>query len=224
MSRPQLFFISGLGADHRAFDRIELGGYDQRHLPWLIPDKKESFQDYVKRMAEPIQAAENPVVIGLSLGGMMASEMTTFIPHMRAILVSSIKAPEERSALLKIGRVFPAQRLITGGALKKMSFLWSAAKRKYPKEDVDHMMQMFHDQDERFLKWAIVNAPLWKGRGVQERITHIHGTADQMFPVRRINNHIELEGGTHLMVYTRGKEVTELLKQELKRLESVNAQ
>lgn len=221
MSKPQLFFISGLGADHRAFDRIELEDYDQTHLPWLIPEKKESFHDYVRRMAEPIAAAENPIVIGLSLGGMMASEMTTFVPQMRAILVSSIKAPEERSVLLKLGRTFPVQRLVTGRSLKKMSFLWSMAKRKYPKEDVDHMMQMFHDQDDRFLKWAIVNAPLWKGRGDAERISQIHGTADQMFPIHRLSNHITVEGGTHLMVYTRGKEVTELLKQELIRIEGV---
>lgn len=221
MSRPQLFFISGLGADHRAFDRIELPDYEQCHLPWLIPEKKETFEEYVRRMARPIEEADRPVVIGLSLGGMMASEMTTFIPQMRAILVSSIKAPEERSALLKIGRVFPAQRLVTGNALKRMSFLWTLAKRKYPKEEVDHMIRMFREQDERFLKWAIVNAPKWKGRGVAERISHIHGTADQMFPVKRINGHIPLEGGSHLMVYTRAREVTELLKQELKRLEGV---
>ncbi|TNF28360.1 MAG: alpha/beta hydrolase [Bacteroidetes bacterium] len=221
MSRPQLFFISGLGADHRAFDRIDIEGYEQRHLPWLVPDRKESFQSYVRRMAEPIHEAENPVVIGLSLGGMMASEMTTFIPHMKAILVSSIKAPEERSVLLKIGRVFPAQQLVSGNALKRMSFLWTMAKRKYPKDEVDHMIRMFREQDERFLKWAIVNAPKWKGRGDIERISHIHGTADQMFPVKRINGYIPVEGGSHLMVYTRGKEVTELLLQELKRIEGV---
>lgn len=221
MSKPQLFFLSGLGADHRAFDRIRLDGYETTHLPWLIPEKGESFEAYARRMAEPIVVAKNPVVVGLSLGGMMASEMTTFVPHMRAILISSIKAPEERPLLLKVGRVFPVQRLVTGRALKRMTFLWTWAKRKYPQGEVEHMIRMFHEQDDRFLKWAIVNAPKWKGRGVHERISHIHGTADRMFPIRRINDHRALQGGTHLMVYTRGPEVAALLREELNRLSIV---
>lgn len=220
LPRPQLFFISGLGADHRAFKRIELGGYDQTHLPWLIPEKGETLETYARRMAEPVMKAEFPIVIGLSLGGMITSEMSTFVPNMQGILISSIKHPKEKPALLKTGKVFPIQGLITGGFMKRMSWVWPLTQKKARKEDIEFMMQMFRDQNSRFLRWATLAAPKWTPKGDLDRLTHIHGTADRMFPIKKIIDPIVVEGGTHLMVYTRGKEVTELLKKELTRIET----
>lgn len=221
MPRPHIFFISGLGADHRAFDRIKLDDYEQTHLPWIIPEWKDTMNSYAKKMAEPILKAENPVVIGLSLGGMLASEMTTFIPHLQVILVSSIKSHEERSNILKLGRVFPIQNLMPPNTLHRFSVFWEIAQRKRLKGDTKHMTQMFKEQNDTFLRWAIVNAPKWRGKGDESRIAHIHGTMDRMFPFRRIKNPIPVEGGTHLMVYVNGEEVTKLIKQELNRIEDV---
>ena len=221
MSKPQLFFISGLGADHRAFDRIKLDGYEQTHLPWIIPEWKDTMHTYARKMAEPILKAENPVVIGLSLGGMLASEMTTFIPNMNAILVSSIKSHTERSNILRLGRIFPVQGLMPPNTMQRMTFFWKMAQQKRLKGDADHMIQMFQEQDDKFLRWAILHAPKWRGKGDETRITHIHGTADRMFPSKRINNFIPVHGGTHLMVYVKGEEVSQLIQQELNRLEGV---
>ena len=221
MSKPQLFFISGLGADHRAFDRIKLDGYEQTHLPWIIPEWKDTMHTYARKMAEPILKAENPVVIGLSLGGMLASEMTTFIPNMNAILVSSIKSHTERSNILRLGRIFPVQGLMPPNTMQRMTFFWKMAQQKRLKGDADHMIQMFQEQDDKFLRWAILHAPKWRGKGDETRIAHIHGTADRMFPSKRIKNFIPVHGGTHLMVYVKGEEVSQLIQQELNRLEGV---
>ena len=221
LPKPHIFFISGLGADHRAFDRIKLDGYDQTHLPWIIPEWKDTMHSYARKLAEPILRVENPIVIGLSLGGMLATEMTTFIPNLHAILVSSIKSHEERSNLLKIGRLFPVQTLMPPNAMQRFTFMWELAQRKRLKGDSDHMVQMFKEQDDKFLRWAIVNAPKWRGKGDESRITHIHGTMDRMFPSKRIKNFIPVHGGTHLMVYLKGDEVTRIIQQELKRIEDV---
>lgn len=221
LGKPQLFFISGLGADHRAFDRIKLDGYEQTHLPWIIPEWKDTMHTYARKMAEPILKAENPVVIGLSLGGMLASEMTTFMPNLKAILVSSIKSQEERSNILKLGRLFPVQGLMPPNTMQRFTFMWELAQKKRLKGDAKHMIQMFKEQDDKFMRWAMVNAPKWRGKGDETRITHIHGTADRMFPSRRIKNFIPVHGGTHLMVYMKGDEVTKLIQQELNRIEGV---
>lgn len=214
-SQPHLFFISGLGADARAFDRIRLDGYPQTHLHWLVPHAGETMASYAQRLAEPVRKVEHPVVIGVSLGGMLASEMTTFIPGMRAILISSIKAPEERSLILKAGRLFPVHGLIPVPVMKRMSFLWTYAKRKYPEEDVQHMIEMFRQTDDRFIRWGMLNAPRWKGRGDTSRIVHIHGDRDRMFPISRIRGCEVVPGGTHLMVYQRGEEVSGLIRKAL---------
>lgn len=221
MPKPHLFFISGLGADHRAFDRIKLEGYEQTHLPWIVPEWKDTIHSYARKMAEPILKAENPIVIGLSLGGILASEMTTFMPNLKVILVSSIKSHEERSTILKLGRAFPIQSLLPPNTMQKFAFLWEMAQKKRLKGDGKHMVQMFKDQDDKFMRWAILHAPKWRGKGDETRIAHIHGTADRMFPFHRIKNPITVQGGTHLMVYINGDEVTKLIQQELNRFEGV---
>ncbi len=221
LSKPHIFFISGLGADHRAFDRIKLDGYEQTHLPWIVPEWKDNMHTYARKMAEPIMNAENPVVIGLSLGGMLASEMTTFIPQLRVILVSSIKSHEERSNILKLGRAFPIQHLMPPNTMQRFTFMWELAQKKRLQGDGKHMVEMFKDQNDKFMRWAIVNAPKWRGKGDESRIAHIHGTLDRMFPFRRIKNAIPVHGGTHLMVYVKGEEVTRLILQELNRIEGV---
>lgn len=212
-----IFFISGLGADHRAFARIRIeGDHKITHLKWIIPEKSDSLADYARKMSEPIKNAENPIVIGLSLGGMIASEMTTFIPDLKVILVSSIKSPEERSTILKLGDKIRAQHLVHIGAMKKMAFLWGWMKFKIPKKDSAHMIQMMRDQDNRFMKWALLAAPRWKGQGDESRIHHIHGNKDLMFPVKRIKNARIIEGGTHIMVYSKADEVSSHINQILK--------
>lgn len=214
-TKPHLFLISGLGADARAFARVDLNGYEVTHLNWLIPERHETMHQYAQRLSVPVQNAANPVVIGVSLGGMLACEMTTFLPDIRAILISSIKSPEERSLILKAGRVFPIQGLLPISVMKRMSFLWTYAKRKYPEEDVKHMIEMFHETDSRFLRWGMLNAPRWKGRGDASRIAHIHGDKDRMFPIGRIRGCEVVQGGTHLMVYQRGEQVTRLIRTQL---------
>ena len=221
MAKPHIFFISGLGADYRAFDRIKLDGYEQTHLPWIIPEWKDNMHSYARKMAEPIMKAENPVVIGLSLGGMLASEMTTFMPNLKVVLVSSIKSHTERSNILKLGRLFPVQGLMPPNTMHRFTSFWEMAQKKRLKGDTKHMTQMFRDQNDKFLRWAILHAPKWRGKGDESRIAHIHGTIDRMFPIKRIKNPIKVHGGTHLMVYIKGEEVTKLILQELKRIEGV---
>lgn len=222
MAKPHIFFISGLGADHRAFDRIKLDGYDQTHLPWIVPSWKDDIKSYAEKMAEPIQKHENPIVIGLSLGGMLATEMTNFIPKLKVILVSSIKSPRERSNILRLGRTFPIQRLMPPRLMQNMTFMWSAANRKkLSKQESEHMLSMFKEQNDKFLRWAIFHAPKWRGSGDESRISHIHGTADRMFPIKRIQNAIHVKGGSHMMVYSKGEEVSKLILEELKRIQGV---
>lgn len=105
--------------------------------------------------------------------------------------------------------------------IQRFSIFWEMAQKKRLKDDTKHMTQMFKEQNDKFLRWAIINAPKWRGKGDESRIAHIHGTNDRMFPFPRIKNAIPVEGGTHLMVYVKGQEVTKLIKQELNRIEGV---
>src|SRR6201999_1941012 len=89
------YCISGLGADHRIFSRLNLPGVSIHHLPWMMPEAGERIDQYASRMKMDIDHG-SPVLIGVSFGGMMAIEIAKFIPAATVILISSIRCRHQR--------------------------------------------------------------------------------------------------------------------------------
>ena len=86
-----VYCISGLGADHRAFERLQWApNLRIVHLPWLEPSPNESLQAYAHRMPKPIQSHEPFALVGLSFGGILAIEMLHFLQPNKTIIISSI--------------------------------------------------------------------------------------------------------------------------------------
>ena len=86
-----IYCISGLGADDRAFSKLEINNYSLKVIPWLEPHKKETIQHYAKRMRAGIDS-DNPILMGLSFGGMVCIEIAKQIPVQKIIIISSIKS------------------------------------------------------------------------------------------------------------------------------------
>ncbi len=76
------------------------------------PLKNESIEQYAKRMSEKIHH-ENPVLIGLSFGGMMCIEIAKIINTDKIIIISSVKSFHEMpwwmrlAGKLKLYKIFP---------------------------------------------------------------------------------------------------------------------
>jgi hypothetical protein len=66
-----LYLFSGLGADRRIFQKLDLSGYIVHYIEWIPPLGDESIEHYASRISNQIKEP-NPVLIGLSFGGMMA--------------------------------------------------------------------------------------------------------------------------------------------------------
>jgi esterase/lipase len=120
-----VYFISGLGADKRAFNFLDLSFCNPIFIDWMQPLPKETLKQYALRMYQQI-TDENPVIVGLSFGGMLTTEMANANPNVKAIIISSNKLPTEFPRLLKIGKVFPAYKWVSGNFNKKFNqtFSW----------------------------------------------------------------------------------------------------
>ena len=84
-----IYCISGLGADERAFSKLKVDGYALKVINWLIPEPNETIEHYASRMRAGI-TEENPVLMGLSFGGMMCTEIAKQIPVSKIIIISNI--------------------------------------------------------------------------------------------------------------------------------------
>ena len=66
-----------------------------------------------------------------------------------------------------------------------------------------------------YVKWAVNHILNWQNQQVAAPIFHIHGSADKMFPVKKVKADAIITNGKHLMVMTKANEVSIAIKQFL---------
>lgn len=72
-------------------------------------------------------------------------------------------------------------------------------------------------RDKKYLDWAIENVILWNNDKVDEKVLHIHGDKDEVFPIKYIHNCISVKGGTHIMIINKYKWLNENLPTLIKK-------
>ena len=209
---PTVFAIPGLGTDLRIFSRFQQLKFTG--LEWIEPNESESLHGYARRMAQGIHHPE-PIVIGVSFGGVLAQEIATFLPLKKLILISSIQTYEELPLHFQFMRKVPLYQLSKGSWRIKTLPIWGRLFGIHDKEEQALLMDMFARQSDSYRMWAIRQLLTWQPQPFNSPIVHIHGTHDRVFPIQRIGSCIPIEGGDHFMVYRKAQEVERVIKKYL---------
>ncbi|HYD21480.1 MAG TPA: alpha/beta hydrolase [Flavipsychrobacter sp.] len=211
-----IYFISGLGADRKAFERLKLSDkYVLHYLDWIKPYRKESLDAYAQRLAASIDTSQPYALVGLSMGGMIATAMTQFLHPQKTILISSVGCAKEFPPLLKWAYYTKAYKLIPSFALRKANIIgyWMfGAKTKNERALMDYLAST---SDPSFIKWAIGAIVNWKNKVRPLNIFHIHGDRDRILPISYTKPDAVIEKGSHFMVWTRAGKVSKILEQAL---------
>lgn len=205
----KVYFISGLGADKRSFSFLDLSFCDPIFIDWIRPIKKESLKEYALRLRQQI-AEEHPTIVGVSFGGMLATEMAKSDSQMKAIIIASNKSAREFPAYLRIGKYFPIYKWLPGKLLKTGRLNWVLGASG--EEQKKLLRSIIADADPAFLKWAIEAILNWKENDTPSNVKHIHGTADKLLPFRYVKADFIIHGGTHLMSINKPEEISAVLK------------
>lgn len=204
MSKIPVYFMPGLAANPLIFERIKLDDalFDVHYLEWELPKHKETLEDYAKRIAVCVKK-ENSVLIGVSFGGILVQEMAKFLNVQKVIIISSVKSKFEFPKRIRFARktlvykLIPIRLILSFGKLAQFVF----------GEKMSHRMQLYDTflsvRDVYYLKWAVEKVVLWNRSQEDERVIHIHGDRDNMFPIQNIRKCVVVEGGTHVMIYTK---------------------
>lgn len=179
--RPKIYFISGLGADERAFHFLDLSFCEPVFMDWLPPKKYESLHEYAMRLMAFIPE-ENPNVIGLSFGGMIAAEIALIKPKANMVLISSNKTSAELPVYFRIGKYLPLYKLMPNNIMKSSPKLFMWAMSAKGKEQKMMLLQMARDASIPFTKWAIHSILHWQNKTAPKNVTHIHGNKDILLP------------------------------------------
>lgn len=212
MSKIPVYLMPGLAASTAIFERISLpeDRFEIYLLEWEIPYSNESLADYAKRIADKIMH-KNPVLIGVSFGGILVQEMARFITVAKVIIISSVRSNTEFPRRLKIAKTTKAYKLIPMNLILNLENL---AKFSFG-EKVNQRLKLYKKflavRDIRYLNWAVEQVVLWDRTTVDKEVIHIHGDADDVFPIKYIKNCMVVKGGTHIMILNKYKWLNEHL-------------
>jgi pimeloyl-ACP methyl ester carboxylesterase len=207
----KVYFISGLGADSRVFSFLDLSYCEPVFLDWISPQKNESLQHYAIRLQQTIPE-KSPFIVGMSFGGMLASEMAKAEPGIKAIIISSNKSSKEFPAYLRVGKYVPFYKWMPFRLMKSSHSVYSWVFGTKGQEEKKLLKQIIADSDPRFIKWAIQSILHWKSNDTPANIIHIHGTADILLPYRLVKADYTIKGGKHVMPLDKHQEISPLLK------------
>lgn len=172
---PHIYLISGLGADYRVFQKISLKGYNYTHIEWTAPkSQNQSIVDYTKSLLPQIKH-ENPILIGISFGGMIAIEMAKLIPTTKVIVISTIKTRNELPLKYRLMGLVGLNKITPEWMLNKNSVFLELVFGIKSDEGKKVFREIIADTDTHFMKWAINQIVSWNNTTVPKNVIHIHG-------------------------------------------------
>ena len=208
----ELYLLSGLGADKRVFDFLDLHGFKLVHIDWIKPLDDEKIESYAQRLLQQIMT-NRPTLIGVSFGGIIAIEIAKLIETDKVILISSATTKTDIPARHRIAGNLQLNKLIPAPLYRTANFVvyWLFGVKK--KKEKDLLKAIMDDADNDFVDWATNKIVTWDNEQLLPNVTTIHGTSDLILPFRKAD-HVVDHGG-HLMIVSRADEISRILRKIL---------
>lgn len=213
----KIFLISGLGADTRLYNNIDLLNNEVVPVDWIEPHVTDTLKTYSQKLIHQYDITNGSIVIGTSLGGMIAIEIAKQVALNKVILISSIKTVNEAPWYFNAFRKLPLYKAMSGEVLKKLGFLMKPIFGTFTADDLWIFEDMLKKSSPKFIKWAIKAVLAWKNETIPPNIYHLIGDKDMVFSHKQIKDAIVIKSGTHIMVYNKAKQVNKILRGILKR-------
>jgi hypothetical protein len=212
----RVYMIPGCASDERLYKNITIEGKEAIVLKWILPEENEQMNSLAKRMAEQIDTTLPFAIVGVSLGGMIACEMSTFLSAEKVIVISSATTRHQIPRRYRLMKRFPFYKILPARLIKAGAKLTTPLVEPDRNTERETCEAMLNDKDGVFLKRSIHCIVTWQSPPIDTtKIIHIHGTSDNTLPVRFVKADYQIENGSHMMVLTRGKEISALLNKLL---------
>jgi len=207
-----VYFMPGMATGPSIFKNIELpkDKFEIHLLEWFIPETGMTFEAYADRMCSQIRH-EKPVLIGVSLGGLLVQEMAKYIKAEKVIIISSIKLKSELPKRLLFARYTKIHKLLPTGLVNNLELLVKYAFGEVVTKRIELYQEYLAVRDKYYIDWCIDKIVHWSQISYDSGLIHIHGENDAVFPIQYIKNCLIVPKGTHTMIIHRYKWFNERL-------------
>ncbi len=212
--KPKVYVIPGFGMNERHLRGLKFDGYQVEVLEWESISTINTYQEYAEKVFYPKIDREKPsIIVGYSMGGMVAVELAEMIHAKKLILISSAKnrneLPQKKLTLIKI---LGGKRLGTAKMLKRLTPLAKMMGKEYfgllqaSLKDIPEGIISFGI--EAMIHWDRIDDPSIK-------YLHIHGKKDRLLPIKHVSNKVILPYGHFLLSGSGIKRVNERIERFL---------
>lgn len=209
-----VYCIPGLGNDERVFSYLNIEA-TVKYINFIEPKSvDESVQSYCLRLLEQIDEEDrdaSPILLGFSLGGILAIELSKLIDTSKVIIINSIKSAKERPVHMNLMNALPAYRLIPQFFTKIAMIPMMPLFGFLPPDQEDMYKDMWEKSSNKFIRWGAQTVINWEHTEPVPNIVHIHGDGDLVFPVSKIKSPYIIKKGTHVMITRLHKEVSDMI-------------
>ncbi len=173
----------------------------------------DTMKSYAQRLLSQIKSPQ-PILIGVSFGGMMATEIAAQVATEKVILISSARDSNAIPFYFRMLRYLPIHRWIPTQWMKKGNTLQDWIFGITQKEDKELLRSILSETDPHFLRWALHQIVTWNKEADQLPISQIHGDSDHLLPFRQAD--FSVPDGGHLIVHTHAPIVSQWICEQLK--------
>lgn len=211
--KTTLYLFPGQGSDARLFKNlvIDTSRFELHYFEYETPDKKESLKAYAYRFIAEIDTTKPFSLLGVSMGGMICSELCDTLQPDKTIIISSAKQRKELPARYRFQSIIPLYRLFPKRALLGGAKIMQPIVEPDRNKHKETFKAMLNAKDPLYMKRSIGMIMNWEKQTYSEGIIHIHGDADHTIPIRNIEADYIIESGSHMMTLTNSDAINKIL-------------
>lgn len=214
----KIFTVSGLGADSRVFNYLELNA-ELVHIEWIEPLNKEKIDAYAKRLIVKynLEKEEELIILGVSFGGLVAVEMSKQLKPKLTIVIASALTNSELPFVLKLVR---ETKIIDWIPLFLLDPPRSLAHYFFGSKNRQLLNEILDDSDLNFTRWAIREVVNWSNQTVISPVLRIDAEKDRIFSRKGENAH-EIKRAGHFIIVDNGRDISKIVNNHLENMKKI---
>ncbi|MEN9638771.1 MAG: hypothetical protein RLZZ262_639 [Bacteroidota bacterium] len=213
MSEEHLHFylIPGMGANASLYSNYHLGGVIHA-LDWPSQRQSITLADYAAIIAEQI-TTKNNVIVGSSMGGMVATELSHLIAPRATILLSAPCSNHQFPFALRMLKHMRLHRLLGPNQIYSLANAADLFMGFQSPEDRKRFYDMLKTNGPDFLHFSIRAVLEWEHlRQPTGNFLHILGDRDRLFNPKKIHEPLVIRGAGHFATFEKSKIISQLIQ------------
>lgn len=207
----KIFAVSGLGADSRVFDFLELNA-ELICIDWISPIEKEPIIEYSKRLISKYKLNEENdlIIMGVSFGGLVATEISKLLNPKLSIIIASVATRSMLPGHFKL--ISP--KIVDYIPLFLLDPPRILAHYVFDSKNKQLLSDILDDSDLNFTRWAIREVLIWQNKTLLSPVLRIDAENDKIF-TKTYSESVKIKNAGHFMIVDRAIEISRLINDRI---------